>query len=236
VYVPLIIIFIVMTYYITDKLWIKRLNLIIGYIGIFIALFISIGSLSDSSKNIQFSDSYKNIPFWFVLCLLLIMSFINLGCRLFGKYTPLEDIDKIGGFEPKPREVVYKNEVLDHFSDLYKKIELLETMIATHQSTPINGRVNKNKYIQSLSHMSELINVISQSGELKGNITYRQKFIDLLKGLQNSGGLQINSKISGELNTLKNSTNQSQTQLESIKQMFTNGVDSILQQLQKSQN
>jgi len=225
VYVPLIIIFIVMTYYITDKLWVKRLNLIIGYIGIFISLFISTGTVPDSSKN---------IPFWFVFCLLLIMSFINIGCRLFGKYTPLEDIDKIGGFEPKPPEVVLKSDVLDIVDDLQKQIQSLEEMVElnrknSNNGTVNNGRVNKNKYIQSLYDMMELITQISNSAVLQGNITYRQKFIDLLIGLRNSGTFP---NLRNELTNMKSASNISIAQLNSIQNIFVRGVQAILNKLQ----
>lgn len=50
VYVPLIILFIVMTYYITDTLWIHRSNLILGIVAIFISLFISVGHVGEAKK------------------------------------------------------------------------------------------------------------------------------------------------------------------------------------------
>ena len=221
VYVPLIIIFIVMTYYITDETWIKRLNLIIGYIGIFISLFISTGIVSDSTKN---------IPFWLVFCLMLIMSFVNIGCLFFKKYKPLEDSDLIGGVTEKPPEVIYKSEALSYVEKLHKEIELLEAMIVLHKSMPNNGNPNKQRYIKSLGHMQELINQISESEELKGNIIYREKFIDLLQKLKNTGAIQNNIN---NLQNLKSKSNNALTKLGQLEEKFKSSVESILSELIK---
>jgi len=197
VYVPLIILFIVMTYYITDKVWIQRSNLILGYITIFISIFISVGNVADAKKN---------IPFWLVFCFMVLMIFINIYSRFFAKFDPLEDTTIVES-DPAPEEFIKKSEALDYYKKLLDKIDLLEHIIQLQPS-----QRNSGKYIQYLEVVKNLVTTILSAGTLSLEIEYKTKIVTVLQNLlQNinvsSNAPSINNLTTniGKINNLKQS-------------------------------
>ena len=169
VYVPLIILFIVMTYYITDTVWIKRGNLIFGTVAIIISIFISVGKVSNAKENIQF---------WLVFCFIFLMIFVNIYSRFFAKFPPLEDTTIVES-EPTPEEYIKKSEALEHYKELLDKIDLLEHIIVL-----CPNQQNSGKYIQYLETIKNLVRSILDAEILLIKLEYKQKIIDVLEKLK----------------------------------------------------
>lgn len=214
VYVPLIILFIVMTYYITDTLWIQRSNLILGTCAIFISIFISVGNVSEAKKN---------IPFWLVFCFIFLMIFVNIYSRFFAKFTPLED-NTIVESEPVPEEFIKKSEALEHYKKLLDKIDLLEHIIELQPS-----QRNSGKYIEYLNVVKQLIETILNAGILSLDIQYRERIVHVLKQLLNSG------RLNGDVGQLRN-PNASIKNINQLKQSIIDVISNGIKQLQTTSN